>query len=325
MEYKDYYQTLGVGKTANQAEIKKAYRKLARKYHPDVNPDDPNAEEKFKDINEAYQVLSDEDKRQKYDRFGSQWQQYQQRGGRSEDFDWSQWTTQRQPGGGQYRTVSQEEFEQMFGGGLGGFSDFFETLFGGMGGARSARRTNPFGDYQAGQRGQDIEHKVQISLEEAFHGASRLLTFEDGRRIEAKIPPGVRTGSKVRLSGQGAGVTRGAGGSRGAGDLYLKVDVAAHPKFKRDGDDLRIDLPISFFTALLGGEVRVAAIDKEVTLTIPPGTDSGKTFRLNGLGMPKLGDPQKRGNLFVTVQVQVPKNLTDEQKKQFLALKKAME
>ena len=320
MEYKDYYRTLGVDKTAKQDEIKKAYRKLARQYHPDVNPDDPNAEEKFKEINEAYQVLSDEDKRQKYDRFGSQWQQYQQRGGRSEDFDWSQWTTQRQPGGSQYRTVSQEEFEQMFGGGLGGFSDFFETLFGGMGGARSARRTNPsYADFQGSQRGHDIEHKVQISLEEALYGTTRLLTFEDGRRIEAKIPPGVKSGSKVRLSGQGSG------GARGSGDLYLKVDVSTHPNFKRDGNDLRMDQPISFFTALLGGEVRVATIDKEVALTIPAGTDSGKTFRLNGLGMPKLGDPQKRGNLYVTVQVQVPKNLTDEQKEQFIKLQKSLD
>jgi len=128
MEYRDYYQTLGVSKDADQDQIKKAYRKLARKYHPDVNPDDPNAEEKFKDINEAYQVLSDDEKRKKYDQFGSQWKQYQQRGGRSEDFDWSQWTTRGQPGGTQYRTISQEDLEQMFGGGLGGFSDFFETL-----------------------------------------------------------------------------------------------------------------------------------------------------------------------------------------------------
>ncbi len=142
MEFRDYYQTLGVKKSASQDEIKKAYRKLARKYHPDVNPDDPNAEEKFKNINEAYQVLSDADKRQKYDQFGSQWKQYQQTGGRPEDFDWSQWATRGQPGGTQYRTVSQEDFEQMFGGGLGGFSDFFETLFGGMWG-RSTRGPVP--------------------------------------------------------------------------------------------------------------------------------------------------------------------------------------
>ena len=187
MQYRDYYQTLGVSKSASQDEIKKAYRKLAREYHPDVNPDDPNAEEKFKDINEAYQVLSVEEKRQKYDRFGSQWKQYQQRGGRAEDFDWSQWSTHGQPGG-QYRTVSQQEFEQMFGGGLGGFSDFFETLFGGMAGGRSTPRYRQSYPPQGRQGARDVEHPVEITLEEAFYGTKRLLSFEGGRRIEASIP-----------------------------------------------------------------------------------------------------------------------------------------
>lgn len=318
MEYKDYYQTLGVSKDADQDDIKKAYRKLARQYHPDVNPDDPKAEEKFKEINEAYQVLSDEDKRKKYDRFGSQWKQYQRTGGRPEDFDWSQWAARGQPGGGQYRTVSQEEFEQMFGGGLGGFSDFFETLFGGMGGMRGTRRTARRPGTQTAARSRDIEHPVQISLEEAFHGTTRLLTFEGGRRIEASIPAGVKSGSKVRLSGQGAE------GPRGAGDLYLKVDVQPHPKFERDGDDLRVDQPVDFFTALLGGEVKVATIDKEVQLTVPPESDSGKTFRLKGLGMPKLGNPNKRGALYVTLQIQVPKDLTVEEKNKFKELQKAV-
>jgi curved DNA-binding protein len=311
MQYRDYYQTLGVNKTANQEEIKKAYRKLAREYHPDVNPDDPNAEEKFKDINEAYQVLSDEEKRQKYDRFGSQWKQYQQGGGRAEDFDWSQWAAQGQRPGTQYRTVTQEEFEQMFGGGLGGFSDFFETLFGGMGSQRSSRRTARGQTAPEMRRGQDIQHPVTISLEEAFHGTTRLLTYEDGRRIEASIPPGVKTGSKVRLSGQGGG---------GMGDLYLTITVQPHQNFEREGDDLRVNQSVDFFTALLGGEVNVSTIDKTVKLTIPPETDSAKTFRLKGLGMPKLSNPKKRGDLYVRIQVQVPKNLTAEQKKKFREL-----
>jgi curved DNA-binding protein len=318
MQYRDYYQTLGVGKDASQEEIKKAYRKLARKYHPDVNPDDTNAEEKFKDINEAYQVLSDEDKRAKYDRFGSQWKQYQQTGGRPEDFDWSQWAPQGGRGGTQYRTVSQEELEQMFGGGLGGFSDFFDTLFGGMGGARTARRTARRPGAQTMQQGRDIEHPIEISLEEAFHGTTRVLTYEGGRRIEASIPPGVNTGSKIRLSGQGAQ------GPRGAGDLYLKVTVRPHPKYERDGDDLRLDQPVDFFTALLGGDVKVSTIDKTVKLTIPPETDSGKIFRLKGLGMPKLNNPKKRGDLYARVEVQVPKDLTAEEKKKFKELQKAI-
>ena len=319
MEYRDYYKILNVSKNASQDEIKKAYRKLAREYHPDVNPDDPNAEEKFKDINEAYQVLSDAEKRDKYDRFGSQWKQYQQTGGRAEDFDWSQWATQGQRGGPQYRTVTQEEFEQMFGGGLGGFSDFFETLFGGMPGARSARRTSRQQTQQGMQRGQDFEHLVEITLEEAFRGTTRLLTFEDGRRIEASIPPGVKTGSKIRLSGQGGG------GMAGSGDLFLKIKVQPHPKFRREGDNLRIDQPVDFFTALLGGEVTVATIDKAVKLSIPPETDSGKTFRLKGLGMPKLNKPGQRGDLYAEVKVQVPKNLTAEQKEKFEALQKTLQ
>lgn len=318
MQYRDYYKTLNVSKNASQEDIKKAYRKLAREYHPDVNPDDPNAEEKFKDINEAYQVLSDPEKREKYDRFGSQWKQYQQTGGRAEDFDWSQWAAQGQRGGTQYRSVSQEEFEQMFGGGLGGFSDFFETLFGGMAGARSTRRPARQASYQRMPRGQDIEHTVEISLEEAFRGTTRLLTYEGGRRIEASIPPGVKSGSRVRLSGQGGE------GVAGSGDLFLKINVKPHAKYKREGDHLRIVLPVDFFVALLGGEVTVNALDKAVKLTIPPETDSGKTFRLTGLGMPKLGKPNQRGDLYAEINVQVPKNLTEDQKEQFKALQKSI-
>ena len=319
MQYRDYYDTLGVNKDANQETIKKAYRKLARKYHPDVNPDDPNAEEKFKDINEAYQVLSDEEKRAKYDRFGSQWKNYQQTGGRPEDFDWSQWAPQGARGGGQYRTMTQEELEHMFFGGLGGFSDFFETLFGGMGGARSARPVGRRPGSQSLRKGRDIEHLVEISLEEAFRGTTRVLSYEDGRKIEAVIPAGVKTGSKIRLSGQGGA------GPRGSGDLYLKVIVHSDPRFDRDGDDLRLDQPVNFFIALLGGEVKVATVDKSVKLTIPPETDSGKVFRLKGLGMPKLNNPKKRGDLYARVQIQVPKNLSKDEKKKFIDLQKSIE
>jgi curved DNA-binding protein len=206
----------------------------------------------------------------------------------------------------------------MFGGGLGGFSDFFDTLFGGMGGARTARRTARRPGAQTMQQGRDIEHPIEISLEEAFHGTTRVLTYEGGRRIEASIPPGVNTGSKIRLSGQGAQ------GPRGAGDLYLKVTVRPHPKYERDGDDLRLDQPVDFFTALLGGDVKVSTIDKTVKLTIPPETDSGKIFRLKGLGMPKLNNPKKRGDLYARVEVQVPKDLTAEEKKKFKELQKTL-
>lgn len=318
MEYKDYYQTLGVKKDAGADEIKKAFRKLARKHHPDVNKGDKASEEKFKDINEAYEVLSDPEKRAKYDQFGAEWQQFSGAGGRPQDFNWGAWGA-GQPGGGQYRTVSPEEFEQMFGGGGGGgFSDFFEMLFGSMG--RGRARSGFGGSYTSGAdmfggMGQapplqlDQEHPIQISLEEAFHGASRTLTWEHGKRVEAKIPRGVRTGSRVRLAGQG-GATDGR-----AGDLYLRVEVLPHNRFERDGDDLRMTLPIDLFTALLGGKVSVPAIDKTVNLTIPEGTRNGKTFRLNKLGMPKLRQPDERGDLYVTVTVELPSKLNDEEKR----------
>jgi len=314
MEYKDYYQTLGVSKDASKDEIKKAYRKLARQYHPDMNPDDPNAEARFKEVNEAHEVLSDPDKRAKYDRFGAQWQQYQQAGGQPGGFDWSQWAGQP---GGQTRTVSPEEFEQMFGG--SGFSDFFETLFGGLGG-RGGRRSaggfgfdgDPFGAQQVRTRpGQDLEYPLEITLNEAFHGTLRTLQWEDGRKTEARIPRGVRTGSRVRLAGKGQ---PGIGGAP-AGDLYLLVNVLPDPVFERDGDDLRADVPVDLYTLLLGGTVQVASIDKSVQLKIPAETQNGKVFRLRGLGMPRLRHPEQRGDLYVRVQPQLPQHLTDEERR----------
>lgn len=324
MEYKDYYKVLGVSKNADKDELKKAYRKLARKYHPDVNPDDKTAEEKFKEVNEAYEVLSDPEKRQKYDQFGASWQQYSRGGGRPEDFDWNQWTA-RPSGGGYSRTVTQEELEQILGqdfgnvfggGGFGGFSDFFETLFGGMG----QQRSTGYGGRQRvvrTQRGRDSEQNIQISLEEAFHGTNVQLQWEDGRRIEAKIPPGVHTGSRVRLSGQGESGYEGGK----SGDLYLKVNVRPHSVYKRDKDDLKINIPVDLYTAILGGSVSVPSIDKTVELTIPPETTNGKVFRLRGLGMPKLRSPQERGNLYATVDIQLPKNLSEEEKRLFNQLK----
>jgi len=305
MEYKDYYQILGVGKTASQKDIKKAYRKLARQYHPDVNPGDKTSEERFKEINEANEVLSDAEKRQKYDQFGAQWQQYEQTGGQPEDFNWGQWTAQ--PGGARAysRTVSPEEYEQIFGQQAGGFSDFFETLFGSQGGRASSFGTR---DYQPRPRhGRDSEHTVQITLEEAFHGATRALHWEDGRQIEAKIPRGVHTGSRIRLGRQGE---PGAGGGQ-AGDLYLKIYVTPDATFHREGDDLKVIVLVSLFTFLLGGKAPVSALDKSVKLTIPQGTTNGKVFRLRGLGMPKLNNPDERGDLYATIEAQLPEHLSE--------------
>lgn len=321
MEYKDYYKTLGVAQDADSKEIKKAYRKLARKYHPDVNKDDPETEKKFKEINEAYEVLKDEEKRQKYDQFGSQWEQYAQTGGRPEDF-WGQYGG-GQRGGGTTRTVTPEEFAEMFGGGGGasGFSDFFDILFGG-GGARTRGGFDPNGFNSGGYarqqaiRGRDLEHTVQISLEEAFHGTTRTLNYEDGRSITAKIPAGVSTGKRIRLSGKGQ-----QGLNASDGDLYLNIEVMPHNRFERDGDNLKTAVSVDLYTLLLGGTVDVSTIDKTVKLTIPAGTENGKQFRLRGLGMPKLKASEQRGDLLARVEVKLPTELSDEERELFEKLR----
>ncbi len=318
MNYHDYYQTLGVSKNADEKEIKKAYRKLARDYHPDHNPDNKGAEEKFKELNEAYEVLSDPEKRQKYDQFGSQWQQYERNGGGNMNDFWSQYSGGGRPQGGVYtQTLDPEAFEQMFGSGNGGsgFSSFFESLFGGGGmGSSRARQSAGFdfsgqGFQTAPQRGRDLEHEVEITLEEAFHGTTRNLQFSNGRSLNAKIPRGVYTGAKIRLSGQGE---PGGGGQKG--DLYLNIKVLPHATFQREGDDLTVAVPVDVFTALLGGKVPVSSLDKTVNLTIPAGTESGKTIRLSGLGMPKMKNPSERGDLLAKVTITLPQNLSKEEK-----------
>lgn len=309
MEYKDYYKILGVSKNASQKEIKQAYRKLARQYHPDVNPDDPQAQERFKEINEAYHVLSDPEKRARYDQLGANWRQWERMGGRPEDFNWEQWTA---PGGQRVhvRYGTPQDLEGLFGD--MGFSEFFQRIFGDMGGfgvpGVDVRYTTP-------QKGRDLEQPVEITLEEAFHGTRRVFQM-DGQRIEASIPPGVKTGSKVRLRGKGM---PGAMGGP-AGDLYLKIRVAPHPTFERKGSDLYVDIQVPLYTAVLGGEVRVPTLAGDVVLTIPPGTQGGRVFRLSGQGMPRLNDPEKRGDLYARVQIRVPENLSQEEKALFQKL-----
>ena len=312
MEYKDYYKTLGIAKNATDKEIKKAYRKLARQYHPDTNPGDATAEERFKEINEAHEVLSDQDKRQKYDQFGSQWKNYSHGGGNMDDFVRQQWSGGQPGGGARTRTVSPEEFEQMFGGGLGGFSDFFDSLFGGGGGGGRAAGFDPYGtrtaSYPRPSRGRDIEQPVEITLEEAYHGATRILQ-QDGARLEVSIPKGVKTGSRVRMAGKGE---PGSGGGP-AGDFYLRVKVLPHVAFTREGDNLRVKVPIDIYTLMLGGEARIPTPDRALMLNIPAGTPNGKRFRLRGQGMPNLRNPEQRGDLYAVVDAQLPQELTAQE------------
>lgn len=312
MEYKDYYQILGVDKNADEKEIKKAFRKLARKYHPDVNPNDPQAENRFKDINEAYEVLSDPEKRQKYDQLGANWQQWQQAGGQPGDFNWGQWTDG--PGGQRVHVQygSPEDLEDIFGGGSP-FSDFFSSIFGGMGGG--AARQSGFEYQPRPQRGQDLEHEVEITLDEAYRGTTRLIN-KDGRRLEVKIPAGAKTGTRVRMRGEGS---PGAGGGE-AGHLYLKVSVLPDPRFERKGDDLYTTAPVDLYTAVLGGELAVPTLSGEVKLKIPPTSQNGQTFRLRGKGMPRLNKKDEYGDLYARLDVRLPSSLSAEEREHFEAL-----
>ena len=309
MEYKDYYDILGVSREADEKEIKRAYRRLARKHHPDVNPGDAEAEERFKEINEAYEVLSDPEKRLKYEQLGTDWARWQQTGGRPGDFDWSRWTTGT-PGGGQrvhVRYGTPEDLEDLFGGSSPS-SDFFAQIFGGMGGFEYQVRP---------QRGQDYEQALEISLREAYQGTTRVLQ-KDERRLEVKIPPGARTGTRVRMAGEGG---PGAAGGK-VGDLYLRVEVAPDPQFERQGDDLHVTVPVDLYTALLGGQVQVPTLSGSVMLTIPAGTQNERTFRLRGKGLPHLRQSKQHGDLYAQVDVQLPTRLTPRQRKLFEELRR---
>jgi molecular chaperone DnaJ len=321
MAGKDYYKILGVGRGATEAEIKQAYRKMARRHHPDVNPGDKTAEAKFKEINEAYEVLSDTEKRKKYDQFGDQWQYAEQfaqaRARQSPEWEYN-------PGGGNF------QYE--------GSGDIFEELLRDFGRSSRGRTARP-------QTGRDIEYPVQVTLEEAYQGVSRLLNLQSeevcngcggtggiqnlpcsvchgsgkvarDKRIEVKIPPGVDNGSRVRFAGQGEAGNRG--GSNG--DLFLVVSVLPHSMFERQGDDLLLTLDLPLTTAMLGGEIQVPTLKGKVMLKIPAETHNGRIFNLNGKGMPHLGG-SSYGNLLAKVNIVLPNKLTKEEKALFEKLK----
>ena len=311
VEFRDYYKTLGVSKTASADEIKKAFRKLARQHHPDLAKDKKAAEEKFKEINEAYEVLSDAEKRKKYDELGPNWQQAgagfrpPPGGGYAGGF----------PGGMGGYGGGEEEFQ--FGG--TGFSDFFESFFGR--GARGGRRGSAFYGEDMPLRGQDAEADIMVTLEEALHGSTRQVSFTRGRsgKVETytvKIPKGVREGQRIRLAGIGG---EGSGGGQ-AGDLYLRVRFERHPEFTIEGADVihEIELPVT--QAVLGGEVMVPTLDGRAKLKIPPLTQNGRKFRIPGKGMPQRNGT--RGDFYAVVDVELPTTLSDSQRAAWEAVAK---
>jgi DnaJ-class molecular chaperone len=320
VEYKDYYKILGVPRTATDKEIKAAYRKLARKHHPDVNKNDPKAEARFKEINEANEVLSDPAKRQRYDQVGSDWGSFRPA-----------------PGGGPGGTGAGGGYTVDLGGeDFGGFSDFFRTIFsGGYGGATSGRAPSGgagqggFGGFEEVFRqsqggpvtGQDVETPVELTLEEVLRGTTRTLQIGEGarsRKVEVKIPPGVRDGSRVRVAGEGG--TGARGGSRG--DLYLRVKVIPHPLFERKGEDLQVAVTVPLTTAVLGGEVSVPTLDGPVGIKVPAGSRPGRVFRLRNHGLPRLEAGGGRGDVMATLGVDLPSTVGDRERELFEELKR---
>lgn len=288
MEYKDYYKILGVSKSADEKTIKKAFRNLARQYHPDQNPDNPQAEDKFKDINEAYEVLGDKENRAKYDQLGVNYHRWKQMGGQPDGFDFSQF-------GGNGQNIN---IEDLFGS-QGGFSDFFSTIFGGQMGGAQPRGAQPLR--------QDSEQEIDVTLEEAYQGGERILVDARGERYKVKIPKGAKSGTKVRLRGKG---------SRG-GDLYLIIRVQEHAVYSRDAVDdtlLHTTVTVDSLTAILGGQTRVDTLKGAVKLKIAPGTQGGQKVKLRGRGMPDLRQNDRFGDLIAEIQIAIPTTLSAEER-----------
>ncbi len=323
MPAKDFYNILGVPRNASEKDIKQAYRRLARKHHPDVNPGDKSAESRFKEINQAHEVLSDPEKRKKYDQFGENWQhadQFAKAGAQQQAWDF----------GTRRGRVEFQNFGEM--GGTEGFGSIFDSILHDFGGGRGASRRP--------RRGQDFEQPVEVTLEEAYRGATRMLEMQSEdpcptcrgkgcqtcggagavlrpRRLEVKIPPGVKDGSRVRIAGKGGAGHMGAD----AGDIYLIVSVKPDSRFQRTDDDLHVEVPVHLADAVLGGETEVPTLEgKRLALKLPPETQNGKMFRLAGQGMPRLGN-NTRGDLYAKVKVILPTRLSQKEKELFQQLK----
>ena len=316
MEYKNYYDILGVSKSADQKEIKKAYRKLAAKYHPDRNPDNPEAEEKFKELGEAYEVLKDPEKRKLYDQVGSDWKHYQRQKeqGNGQGFDWSQYARQGQRGGQQsYQT------HHGFGGaqGQGGspFSDFFETIFGGGFGQNFQGQAHRQRTRRQPVKGQDFKADLNITLDEAYHGGERSFKI-NGQRMKVKIPKGIEDGKRLKLRGKGGKSPQGGQ----AGHLYLTIHIVKHDRFERKSDNLYLEHPINLYKAVLGGTTRIETFKGNVKLQIPKGTQNGKSFRFKGYGMPQFNKPDTYGDLFVTIRPEIPESLSQREEELFKEL-----
>ncbi len=327
MEFKDYYKILGVKKNASEKDIRTAYRKLAREFHPDLNPGKKESEARFKEVNEANDVLSDPEKRKKYDLLGSNWSKYEQTqrpgSGRASgipvDFDDLFGSARARANGGRRGGAAQpggsSTYEEVFrsdGAGGGSVSDFFETFFSGRGATESPSTSRTRG---GSRQGHDVVQDVDISLEEAFNGTTRVIEMTDergkSRRLEVKVPAGVSNGSRIRIAGQGApGVLGGV-----AGDFYLNVRITPSPLFSVEGNDLRVKVSLKLTTALLGGEVDVPTPKgSSLALKVPPETQDGRVFRLRGQGMPKPEQLTERGDLFAEVHIQIPVKLTARQR-----------
>ncbi len=303
MEFKDYYKILGVERNSSIDEIKKAYRKLAQKYHPDRNPGNKEAEEKFKEINEAYEVLSDPEKRRKYDNLGTSWFNFQQQGGRADQFNWSDWFAYEPVGTRKARRTGFSYLDEILGSG-GSFSDFFEKIFGFDFGYRTASKQQ---SHQT-KTSKDIHHELQITLEEAFKGTTKIIEIQ-GKKIEVKIKPGIIDGQILKIP------LKNILGNNYTGDLLMTIRVLPHKKVERKGDDLYVDVPIDIFKLILGGESKIKTFGGLIKFKIPPKSQNGTILKLKGQGMPKYNNPNERGDLYLKLIAKIPENLTEKEMK----------